>query len=229
MFLHLLSFFQNLAAGMPLEWFVFLGSITEEVIAPIPSFVVMAVAGMVAATRGYTLPSLFLLAFLGSLGKTIGAWVLYVIGDKLEDLVLGHWGKKLGLSHKAVEHLGDRLGKGWKDDVLLFFLRAIPAIPSAPISILCGVIRIRLHTFIAVTFLGCFVRDLSFVLVGFYGTDVIIGMMRGLETAETVLTLVMVLLIAALVAWCYVRRSRGLPLPFLGSLSNGTNGNVQKQ
>ncbi|HLC75631.1 MAG TPA: VTT domain-containing protein [Candidatus Peribacterales bacterium] len=228
MFTYLLSFFQGLAASMPLEWFAFLGSITEEVIAPIPSFVVMAVAGMAATAQQYSLAGIVFLAVLGAAGKTIGAWLLYILGDKAEDFVLGHWGKKLGLSHTAVEHMGDRLGKGWKDDLLLFFLRAIPAIPSAPISILCGVIRLRRRTFIFVTFLGCFVRDLAFVCVGYFGTETLMANARQLEQIETILTIGVILLVIGFIGWCYMRRSRGKPLPFLGSLSNGINGGKDK-
>lgn len=228
MFTYLLSFFQTVAAAMSLEWFAFLGSIAEEVIAPIPSFVVMAVAGMAAATQNYSLPGIFLLAGLGAIGKTIGAWLLYILGDKAEDFVLGHWGKKLGLSHAAVEHVGDRLGKGWKDDVLLFFLRAIPAVPSAPISILCGVIKLRMRTFILVTLLGCFIRDFVFVCVGYFGTETLMKNLRQLEQIETILTVIAVLLLAGFIVWCYVRRSHGKPLPFLGSLTNGTANTAKK-
>ena len=213
---------------MPLEWFAFLGSIVEEVIAPIPSFVIMAVAGMAASAQQYPLSGIFLLALLGAIGKTLGAWILYILGDKAEDFVLGHWGKKLGLSHAAMEHVGDRLGKGWKDDLLLFLLRAIPAVPSAPISVLCGVIKLRLRTFILMTLIGCFVRDLAFVCVGYFGTETLMANLRNLERIETILTVITALLLAGFIGWCYIRRSRGLPLPFLGKITNGAGENPQK-
>ena len=41
----IIDYIQNFSEIFPLEWFVFLGGIVEEVIAPIPSPVIMTFAG----------------------------------------------------------------------------------------------------------------------------------------------------------------------------------------
>src|SRR3990167_9664077 len=94
------------ADKLPLEVFLFAGSIIEEVIAPIPSPFIPVGAGTVAAVQEKPLLFLFWLAGFGAVGKVIGAWVLYFAAYKAEDIVLGKFGKFLGVSHKEIESVG---------------------------------------------------------------------------------------------------------------------------
>ena len=94
---------KNSANYLPLEISSFLGGLIEEIVAPIPSPFVMAAVGSAAFAQSKGFFSLLVLALVGSLGKTLGAWVIYVIADKLEDVVVGKWGRFLGVSHQEVE------------------------------------------------------------------------------------------------------------------------------
>ena len=90
---------------LPLELSSFLGGLVEEVIAPIPSPFVMAAVGSAAYAQSKAFIMLAWLALVGSAGKTIGAWFIYFVADKMEDVVIEKFGKFLGVSHEQVEDI----------------------------------------------------------------------------------------------------------------------------
>lgn len=200
----------SLAEHMPLVQFTFFGSFIEEVIAPIPSPIVLTLSGAMAAARQWPWSSLLLLALVGATGKTIGAIVLYVVADRGEDIVLGRFGKFLGLSHNTVERVGATLQRGGKDIWVLLVLRATPVMPSAPLSVLCGVLKIRFVPFVIMTFVGSVIRDLAFLALGYSGLDAGNSLIAGVEKTESLLTIVIAAAILVFLAWCYMKRRRWL-------------------
>lgn len=194
------------AESVPLPAFIGIGSLVEEVIAPIPSPVILAVSGSIAAAQGYGWFGVAWLLLVATAGKTLGGWILYVIGDKGEDFFLGRFGRAIGLSHHEVESFGERFKGGWKDDLLLFGLRSIPIVPSAPISVLCGVLKIPMRTYLVSTFLGSYVRSALFLLLGYLGADAYQALLGEVETIESILTVVAAVAIGAFLVWCYWRR-----------------------
>ncbi len=194
------------AEAIPLPAFVFLGSVIEEVIAPIPSPIILAVSGSIAAAQGYGWLGIAGLIAIASAGKTLGGWVLYIVGDKGEHFLLGRFGRAIGLSHREVEHFSHRFTGGWKDDLLLFGLRCIPIVPSAPLSVLCGVLKIPMRTYLTATFLGSYIRSAMFFLLGYLGADTYQSLLNHVGTVESALTALTVVAIAAFLIWCYWRR-----------------------
>ena len=89
----IIDLFEVYATQIPVEIFTFLGAFIEEVIAPVPSPIVMTLVGSIAAAQMTGLVFLFYLAIIGAVGKTLGAWLLYFITDKAEDLVFKRFGK----------------------------------------------------------------------------------------------------------------------------------------
>ncbi len=197
---------KNSATHLPLELSSFLGGLVEEVIAPIPSPFVMAAVGSAAFTQSKGYLALLGLAFLGSAGKTLGAWVIYVIADKLEDIVVGKFGRFLGISHQDVEALGKRFNGSWKDGVTLFFLRALPIVPSSPVSVVCGIIKINLKTYMVSTLLGNLVRNFVYIYLGYAGVSAYHSVLSGLDSTESIMQIFIFLGLAALVGWIYYQR-----------------------
>lgn len=179
----IIAHLHTLANLVPLPLFSFLGSILEEVIAPIPSPFVMTIAGSLAASQEQAWPYLLLIAVIASIGKTLGGLLIYVIADKAEDIVLTRFGKFIGVSHREVEIIGKHLNKGWRDDIVLFVIRSIPILPSSPVSAVCGLIKLNMRTFIVSTFLGSIVRSLFFLYLGYQGLSVL---SHGFNTAEDI-------------------------------------------
>lgn len=200
---------------LPLPWFTFLGAFIEEVIAPVPSPLVMTLAGSMAASQKSAWTYLLLLALFGSIGKTIGSYLIYVISDKGEDFVLNKLGKFLGVSHKEVETIGKHLNKGWRDEVVLFLLRAVPIMPTAPVSIVCGLIKINLRTYLTSTFLGTLVRNIFYLYLGFTSVNALESLNEGIDSLEKFGYLILIVLVAALMGYIFYQRKKDAGMSFL--------------
>ncbi len=205
----IVDYIKILASSIPLEAFVFIGSILEEIIAPIPSPLVMMIAGTLAHAQNHTLPYLLLLALVASLGKTIGSWFFYILADKTEDLLLTRFGKILGVSHKEVETIGKHFNGGWKDDVILFLLRAVPIMPTTIASLVCGFIKLNIRTYLRATFFGYFVRSFIFLYLGYTGIATYDSLSGGLGGIESLMKMAFAFGLIALLAWVFYKRGSG--------------------
>lgn len=165
----LLQWLQNIAEGISLEVFVVVGSFLEEIIAPIPSPFVMTTASVIARQQDYTLVGLGLIVILAAVAKTFSSYVVYVAVDKAEDVVLGKFGKYVGISHAQVEKIGRVLSGSWWDDVVLFIARALPIVPTFPISVAAGVIKYDVRSYLLATLLGTIVKNIFYLWIGYHG------------------------------------------------------------
>ena len=156
----------QIISQIPLEFIIFTGSIIEEIFPPLPSPLIVIITKMSTSPNSYSLLYLSFIAIIAAVGKTLGALFLYVLGDKGEDIIIRRFGGLLGVSHISLEKMGKRFSRGWKDNLLLFFLRALPIIPTTPVSLMCGVIKLNLGTFVASTFIGLFVRIFALFYIG---------------------------------------------------------------
>lgn len=194
------------ADKLPLEIFLFLGSIIEEVIAPIPSPFIPVAGGSISAIQTKPLIFLFWLAAFGAIGKVIGAWVLYILADKAEDLVLGKFGKYLGVSHKQIESVGKHLNHGGRDMVVLTILRALPIMSSTLISVVCGILKVNKKTYTVTTLVGTYLRDLLFLYFGFAGLHTFGSVVNGLQDTESKIQAVAAGVILTLLVWLFLKR-----------------------
>jgi len=205
-FEQILDAFILYAEKIPVAIFSFLGAFIEEIIAPIPSPLVMTTVGSVAAAQGKDAAFLLLLAVIGALGKTLGAWVIYFIADKAEDIAARKIGGFFGLSHEKIESIGRRFNKSWKDDIILFLIRIAPVIPSSPVSFVCGLIKINLRTFLVSTFAGTIIRNLFFIYFGYLGLTSAHSLLKGIGAAESFIQTAMVVSAGLFLLWLYWRR-----------------------
>lgn len=196
---------------LPLELFVFFGSIIEEIVAPIPSPTVMVVAGSIALIEGRGMIALLPLALIGALGKTIGALAVYTIVDKSEDFFMSKFGRFFHITHDDIEKLGAKLGKGYKDYVLLIVLRALPVVPSVVISVGSGLLKVGLTLFIVTTFVGTIIKDGFYLYAGYVGTDVFTNLVAKTTHFETY---VEILIVAGVIFGIvrFMRRKKVIPV-----------------
>jgi len=166
-----LDFVKYLSQVLPLEVFVFVGSIIEELVGPIPSPLIMTSAGSLALSQQRGFAYLLLLALLGSAGKMVISVGLYYLGDKAEHIVVHKFGKYLGIQQSSIDQLRSYFSKDWKDDAILFLLRAIPIFPTGSVSIVCGVLRLRWQGYIIASTLGFIVRGMIYLAIGYYGLE----------------------------------------------------------
>ena len=203
----LIQSFQYYADKVPLEIFTFVGSFIEEVIAPIPSPLVLTLAGSVAESQGFPMIYLLWISLIGAVGKTLGGYLLYVVADKAEDIVVSKFGRFFGITHKDVEKLSAQLNGGKRDDVIFFFMRTLPIFPSAPISIICGLIKFNFRSFIILTLIGSFLRNLLFLYLGYFGLASAESIIQGFDKIESVVQVVLLFILAGGLFWMYKNRS----------------------
>jgi membrane protein DedA with SNARE-associated domain len=197
----MISFFESLAHTMPLELYVLLGSFVEEIIAPIPQSLIVVLGGSMAKAQSYPLISILGLAFLSALGKTLAGWILYILGDKAEHIVVGKCGRLLGISEKDIAKWSVYLNKGKRDVIALLLARIIPIVPTAPVSVVCGVMKIDIKNFLLLSLIGLTLRNAPFFYLGYVGVSSYEALTSHEGTAESVIKIIVFLLFLGFFCW----------------------------
>lgn len=107
-------------------------------------------------------------AFAGALGVVAGAFIMYALAYFGGKPIIVRFGKYLGVRWEEIEKLNRFFGRGYADELILVFLRAIPVFPISVVSLLCGAVRIRPLAFVVTTFAGTAVRVGALSLFGWY-------------------------------------------------------------
>lgn len=151
-------------------WGVFLASVIEEVIAPIPSALVMMMSGFLFVSGPVSVASIARLIFYVSLpaalGVTLGSLVIYGVAYWGGRSFLEKWGKWLGLYWADVEKIKLKFESSKKDELAIIGARVLPAVPSVAISAFCGFIRMNLMKYFWLTFVGMFFRGVIMGAIG---------------------------------------------------------------
>jgi membrane protein DedA with SNARE-associated domain len=150
---------------------VFLLSLIEEVIAPIPSSVVLMAAGFfllptVGSMGTAFVEGLWRVILPASAGLTLGALLVYSLTYVGGEPLIRAWGKRLGLSWERVERWRERLTRGHHDELVVFGLRAFPLVPNFLLSAVCGLMRYPTKSFFFLTLLGSIVRAFLMSMIG---------------------------------------------------------------
>ncbi len=209
-FFHLSAWFTWYAAHVPLGWFVLIGSFLEEFISPIPAMFITGIAGSIALSRQEEWWYLLFLAGLASVGKTVGAYFYYFLGDKGEDLLVGRVGRFFGITHADIEQAGTRFaGQHWKDGGALFLTRVLPFMPTTPFSLAAGIFKMDIRVYMAVTLGGYFIKDMGYLLVGYFGLAKLSTLWRDIEHVKIIFDLATALIIGVSLYLLYRNRHQG--------------------
>lgn len=203
------EFLVALAQKVSPEIFVTVGGLLEEIIAPIPSPLVGVTAGSLALAQNKAVIYLFFIGLIAAGAKTFGCWIFYFIGDKAEDIITKRLGKFLGFSHKEIEGIGKLFNGTIRDEVILATIRAIPIMPTTPVSVACGFIKMRLSSYLLATFIGNYIRGMMFIFVGYSGLSVFKSVIEGVNSAESIMNVVIVLVLAGFLGFVYYKRKKG--------------------
>lgn len=149
---------------------VFVASVVEEVIAPIPSALIMTTSGFLFVSGPVAFDSIIALvlkvALPAALGVTIGSFFVYFVVRYGGKFAIEKWGKYIGLYWSDIEKLQAKLSGTRKDEIIISLARVVPIVPSVAISALCGIIEMPILKYSIITFLGMFVRGLILGVVG---------------------------------------------------------------
>lgn len=149
---------------------VFAASVVEEVIAPIPSALIMTMSGFLFVSGSLSvaaLKSLILkVALPAALGVTVGSYVVYFAAKLGGRFVIERWGKYAGLYWSDIEKLQGKLKGTRRDELIIGAARVLPIVPSVAISAFCGVLGMNIFKYFLITFIGVFFRGVILGLVG---------------------------------------------------------------
>ncbi|WP_292320268.1 DedA family protein [Caldisphaera sp.] len=134
----------------------------ESALIPIPSEIVMPLAGILARNGAF---NLYVIIIYGTLGNLIGSLILYYIGIYIRSPFINFAVKYFKLNIKYVKLSDDLFSK--YGNSIIFFGRIMPAIRSV-ISLPAGFSKMNLYKFGLYTLLGSIPWNLSLTLIGFY-------------------------------------------------------------
>ncbi len=149
---------------------VFIASVAEEVVAPIPSALIMTMSGFLFVQGDISASAIssliFAVALPASLGVTIGSFVIFYIARIGGKFIIDKWGKYIGLFWSDIEKLKSRLSGTRRDEYMIGTARIIPFVPSVAISAFCGIIQMNELKYFTITFVGVFIRGIILGIVG---------------------------------------------------------------
>lgn len=150
---------------------VFLASVLEEIIVPIPSTLVQAGSGLFLL-GGIPVSFLGLLklfvfvAFPSALGVTLGSLVIYGIIYYGESLALEKYGKYFFIKQDKLEKVRLAIVTYPRITLVLTMVRFIPLFPNVLITAACGLLKIPLRQYLVTTFFGILIRAFYLGAIG---------------------------------------------------------------
>ncbi len=153
-------------------WGIFVASFLEEIIAPLPSPIVMTSAGFFilegSPSPDFFFVLVFMIAIPYAVGVTIASFIFYGILYFFGESGVKRWGKWFGVSWDDVERLRRRMKRTYWDELTLLFLRIVPLVPSAVLASICGFVKMRIASYVLITLVGVTVRACIFATLGWY-------------------------------------------------------------
>ncbi|KND46718.1 MAG: hypothetical protein AB201_02675 [Parcubacteria bacterium C7867-006] len=207
MFLQIEQLLFSVSNQVPLWFFSITSSLVEEIIAPIPSPLAMTITGSMAKIQDVSFYYLLFLTLLGAIGKTVGSVVVYFLADKIEDVFSGIFEKYFGINHEQIESFGNKFNGSYKDYFIMFFLRAVPILPSSLISVGSGVLRVSKRVFIMSTFLGSLVRDFIYIYFGYAGVVVLGEFIKKTGDVESLVQKIVFIIIFATLSFLFFKKN----------------------
>lgn len=155
---------------------VLVASVIEEIVAPIPSALVVSMSGFLLVSGPFSASTVFALIFKvavpAALGVTVGSYFIYFVARFGGKFLIEKWGRYLGLYWSDVEKLKEKLSGTKKDEILITAIRALPFTPSVAVSAFCGIIEMNIARYFVVSFVGIFFRSLILGAVGWQAGNI---------------------------------------------------------
>lgn len=196
--------------GMP---GVFMASILEEIIAPIPSAGVVLLAGVLLIPHDATFleaarHAALLVMLPASLGITIGSLFPYYIARLGGEVAVNKCGKLLGVDWQLVKKAEQYFASHHSDEVLLFFVRCVPVIPSVIIGVFCGLVRLPVKEFLFYSFLGSLIRTFILAMIGWAVNTTYMEYVDQIGHVEDVILVLFGVAFIGIAAWWVIKKHR---------------------
>lgn len=189
---------------------VFVASVIEEVIAPIPSALIMTMSGFLFIEGPVSFQNILALVFKvalpAALGVTLGSYVVYFAARYGGKLLIEKWGKYFGLYWSDIEKLQAKLSGTRRDEWVIGSARVLPVVPSVAISAFCGIMEMNVVKYFVISFVGVFFRGLILGVVGWQVGNVYEKYAKMIGSIENVVLLSTALLVFVFVVLKYKKR-----------------------
>lgn len=194
---------------------VFLASIIEEIIAPIPSTLVVFSASVLLTHGKDTVDALWTIVFSimlpAAAGITIGSLFPYYLARIGEKVAIERFGKYLGISWETIERAQAWSKKSSSDQWIVFIARAVPGLPSVAISIMAGLVRMPVTEYMLWSFLGCLIRNFTIGCIGYWGGKQFLFVAELMSQTESKVLIVLVaILLVGIGLYVYQRTKKPL-------------------
>ena len=144
---------------------IFTAALIETLFPIIPSELIFPLAGYIVYSQSLGIEQVIMFGFMGSLGSTLGAIIIYLIALKVGRRIVLKIGKYILISESKLEKSEAWFQKYGKVAVLLG--RLAPGVREL-ISIPAGLSRMNFIEFTLFTFIGSFLWSLSLTMIGYY-------------------------------------------------------------
>jgi membrane protein DedA with SNARE-associated domain len=144
---------------------IFTAALIETLFPIIPSELIFPLAGYIVYSQNLGIEQVIMFGFMGSLGSTLGAIIIYLIALKVGRRIVLKIGKYILISESKLEKSEAWFQKYGKVAVLLG--RLAPGVREL-ISIPAGLSRMNFIEFTLFTFIGSFLWSLSLTMIGYY-------------------------------------------------------------
>lgn len=149
---------------------VFLASVIEEVIAPIPSALIMTMSGFIFVSGPVSFTAIssliFKVAIPAAFGVTIGSLFVFFIAKYGGKFLIEKWGRYVGLYWSDIEKMQSKLSGTQRDELIIGGARIIPFVPSVAISAFCGIMQMNLLKYFTISLIGTFIRGIILGTIG---------------------------------------------------------------
>lgn len=154
---------------------LFVASFINELFALLPYHIILS--GQLFFLEGNISVPLFakLLVFVAvpvSFGATFGSLLTFGLTYFGGRPAIEKFGKYVRLSWVSVEKWILRLKGVWYDELLFLLIRSIPLLPSLPINVAAGIIRMSIIRYLLLTFIGTLIKVMimfALVALGLFG------------------------------------------------------------
>ncbi len=177
---------------------VFLGSILEQIIAPIPSSIVVLGSSFIimkgTSLSSWAIETLILnISIPAAAGVTLGSLIYYGLSYKIGTPFIERAGKYLGVSVDDVKGVEKRVKQSRYENLFLFFARCLPIIPSIAISLFCGLIKYPLRNYLIITFFGALVQATILAVVGWQFGNFYISLADDISFLNDIIAVIIIL------------------------------------
>lgn len=156
---------------------VFLGSVLEEVVAPIPSLFTQTMYGFflyseIPLNLGTFMKFALTVPVLATIGTLVGSLPYFLLSKFAGSIIFNKFGRYLGLGPNPKERIDEYWKKTTFDEKFLIFGRFIPLVPSVVMAIVPGLARVKTKNFVISSAIGVYIRAL---VLGFLGWQLGLG------------------------------------------------------